>query len=43
VTEDVSDDRKRVVVQAPHETHGPCAVATIVYGIGLYVSAQALG
>jgi hypothetical protein len=43
VTEDISDHRKRIVVQAPLETNGPCSVATVVYGIGLYVAAQALG
>lgn len=43
VTEDVSEARKRVVLQAPLEGRGPYGKATVVYGLGLYVAAEALG
>lgn len=43
VVEDVSDIRKRAVLEKPPEGRGPFGMATVVYGLGLYVAAQSLG
>jgi hypothetical protein len=44
VTVDLAPPRKRVVLEAPlGESNGPYGMATVVYGVGLLVTAQALG
>jgi len=44
VTVDLAPPRKRVVLEAPlGESRGPYGMATVVYGVGLLVAAQALG
>ena len=43
VTVDPTPTRKKVVREAPLEGSGPYGMATAVYGLGLLVSAQALG
>jgi hypothetical protein len=44
VTVDLAAPRKRVVLEAPlGESRGPYGMATVVYGVGLLVAAQALG
>jgi hypothetical protein len=43
VVEDVTDIRKRVIVEKRPEGRGPVGMATVVYALGLYVAAQSLG
>ena len=43
VVEDVTDTRKRVIVEKRPEGRGPVGMATVVYALGLYVAAQSLG
>lgn len=43
VVEDVTETRKRVVLETAPEGRGPFGMATVVYALGLYVAAQSLG
>jgi hypothetical protein len=43
VVEDVTASRRRVVLEKPPEDRGPFGMATVVYALGLYVAAEALG
>lgn len=43
VIEDVTATRKRVVLEKPTDAGGPVGMATVVYGLGLYVGSQTLG
>ncbi len=43
VVEDISDIRKRVVLEKPPEGRGPFGMATVVYALGLYVAGHSLG
>lgn len=43
VVEDISPTGRRVVIEKPPEDRGPFGMATVVYALGLYVGADALG
>lgn len=43
VVEDVSPIVRRVVVEQPTSDRGPFGMATVVFALGLYVAAEALG
>jgi hypothetical protein len=43
VVEDITDTRKRVVLEGPPEGRGPYGFATAIYGLALHASAASLG
>ena len=43
VVEDVTDIRKRVIVEKRPEGRGPVGMATVVYALGVCVAGQSLG
>jgi hypothetical protein len=43
VIEDITRTRKRVVFEGPFTGRGPYGMATVIYALGLYVAAAALG
>jgi hypothetical protein len=43
VVEDVTETRKRVILEKAPQGRGPFGMATVVYALGLYVAAQSLG
>jgi hypothetical protein len=43
VVQDITADRKRVVLEGPYERRGPYGMATVLYALALYVAAASLG
>jgi hypothetical protein len=43
VVEDITDTRKRVVLERPYQGGGPYGLSTVIYSLALYVAASAVG
>lgn len=43
VVQDVTETRKRVVLEGPYEGGGPYGLSTVIYSLALYVAASSLG
>lgn len=43
VIEELDPFRRRVVLEQPYASHGPYGIATVIFALGLYVAAHALG
>jgi hypothetical protein len=43
VVQDITDTRKRVVLEGPYEGGGPYGMSTVIYSLALWVAAHSLG